>query len=112
MGTATARFGAAFDRALVYVLGGFAWEHERLANPGTDTTPAIVLFQCLRKRNMGRQSAPELTGNWSAFVQYNYMSFGRRASVFTDLTDTFPPFTEIIRDDIQVIKVGLNYRFH
>jgi hypothetical protein len=34
LGTVTARFGAAFDRTLYYVLGGFAWEHERLNNPG------------------------------------------------------------------------------
>jgi hypothetical protein len=38
------------------------------------------------------------------------MAFGRRALVFTAVAES--PFTEIIREDIQVIKVGLNYRFH
>jgi outer membrane immunogenic protein len=56
-----------------------------------------------------------LGANWSAFLQYNYMGFGRRALVFTNTVSSplpVAPFTEIIREDIHVIKVGLNYRFH
>jgi outer membrane immunogenic protein len=116
MGTVTGRIGAAFDRTLVYVLGGFAWEHERLANPG-NSIPSLQPFNAVFSgtragATVGAGLERALTGNWSAFVQYNYISFGRRALMFTDLDGTVPPFTEIIREDIHVIKVGLNYRFH
>jgi outer membrane immunogenic protein len=116
MGTVTGRIGAAFDRTLVYVLGGFAWEHERLANPG-NSIPSLQPFNAVFSgtragATVGAGLERALTGNWSAFVQYNYISFGRRASMFTDLDGTVPLFTEIIREDIHVIKVGLNYRFH
>ena len=40
------------------------------------------------------------------------MGFGRRAQVLTDTLGMSPPFTEIIREDIHVIKIGLNYRFN
>jgi outer membrane immunogenic protein len=54
-----------------------------------------------------------LSANWSAFLQYNYMGFGRRALVFHDTTGVGAgPFTEIIREDTHVIKVGVNYRFN
>jgi outer membrane immunogenic protein len=38
LGTVTGRFGAAFDHMLYYALAGFAWEHERLANPANVQT--------------------------------------------------------------------------
>jgi outer membrane immunogenic protein len=54
-----------------------------------------------------------LAGNWSAFVQYNYMGFGTRDLQFTTaLSDGLSPFTEDIRDHINVVKAGINYRFH
>jgi hypothetical protein len=40
------------------------------------------------------------------------MGFGRRALVFTDTFGTSAPFTEIVREDIHAVKVGLNYRFN
>lgn len=100
MGTVTGRIGAAFDRTLYYALAGFAWEHERLENPATIQT--TVGTQIANPEFSGTTSGATvgagiervLTGNWSAFVQYNYMGFGRRALVFTDTLGMSPPFTE------------------
>jgi hypothetical protein len=50
-----------------------------------------------------------LSANWSAFVQYNFMGFGRRGLKFND---HFGGFTEIIREDVHVVKAGINYRFN
>jgi outer membrane immunogenic protein len=51
--------------------------------------------------------------NWSVKVEYNYMDFGTDRIFFTStgVSPTQPPFDEDIRQRIQVVKVGLNYRF-
>jgi outer membrane immunogenic protein len=122
LGTVTGRFGAAFDRTLYYVLGGFAWEHERLNNPATFAgTPGVLFnpeFSGTRAgATVGAGLERSLSGNWSVFVQYNYMGFGRRALVFHETNPAALalgalPFTEIIREDVHVIKAGINYRFN
>ncbi len=48
MSTVTGRVGAAFDRTLLYVLGGFAWEREQLDNACPSCNGgAAVLFRSL-----------------------------------------------------------------
>jgi outer membrane immunogenic protein len=118
LGTVTGRFGAAFDHTLYYVLAGFAWEHERLGNPANIQTiggPTVANAEFSGNKFGATASAGierALTANWSVFLQYNYMGFGRRAQVLTDTLGVSAPFTEIIREDIHVIKVGINYRFN
>jgi outer membrane immunogenic protein len=53
-----------------------------------------------------------LTRNWSAFLQYNYMRFGTRDLLFVGITAAVGDETEDIRENINVVKVGINYRFH
>jgi outer membrane immunogenic protein len=116
MGTVTGRVGAAFDRTLLYVLGGLAWEHERLENGALFPSGTSLLFRSATTRDgwtLGAGLEYALAGNWSAFVQYNYMFFGTRDLQFaTALSDGTPPETENVRDHINVIKAGINYRFH
>jgi hypothetical protein len=50
-------------------------------------------------------------------VQYNYLGFGKRALVLRENDPAVAPvvgssFTEIIHEDVQVIKAGVNYRFN
>jgi outer membrane immunogenic protein len=117
IGTVTGRVGAAFDRTLLYVLGGIAWEREQLDNacPACNAG-APILFRAETTRNgwtVGAGVEYALAGNWSAFLQYNYMGFGTRDLQFTTLlSDGLSPFTEDIRDHINVVKAGINYRFH
>jgi outer membrane immunogenic protein len=115
MGTVTGRVGAAFDHALVYILGGLAWEHERLEN-GALIAGTSFLVRSVTTRDgwtLGAGLEYALAGNWSAFVQYNYMFFGTRDLQFsTALSAGTPPETENVRDHINVVKAGINYRFH
>jgi hypothetical protein len=107
------RFGAAFDHTLYYVLAGFAWDHERLANPANVQTvggPTIADAQFSGTRYGGTVGAGieyALGTNWTAFLQYNYMGFGRRAQVLSDTLGVVPPFTEIIREDFTWSKLAL-----
>lgn len=120
LGTVIGRFGVAFDRTLLYVLGGFAWEHERLNNPGF--IPGGVSFNpefsgTRSGATVGAGIEWALAGNWSAFVQYNYLGFGKRALVLRENDPAVAllvgsSFTEIIHEDVQVIKAGVNYRFN
>jgi outer membrane immunogenic protein len=117
IGTATARMGAAFDRTLFYLLGGFAWEHERLDNTLLVlANGASFLGRSVTTRagwTVGGGLEYALTGNWSAFLQYNYMRFGTRDLQFTTaVADGVGPFSEDIRDHIHVVKAGINYRFN
>jgi outer membrane immunogenic protein len=117
MSTVTGRVGAAFDRALLYALGGFAWEREQLDNACASCNGgAPILFRAQTTRNgwtVGAGVEYALAGNWSAFLQYNYVDFGTRdLQLTTLLSDGLTPFTENIRDQIHVIKAGINYRFN
>jgi outer membrane immunogenic protein len=117
MGTVAGRVGVAFDRTLFYLLGGFAWEHERL----DDTlivlaTGATFLARSVTTRDgwtAGAGLEYAFASNWSAFLQYNHMGFGTRDLQFpTALADGTPPFTVDVRDHIHVVKAGINYRFN
>ena len=109
MGTVTARVGAAFNRTLFYLLGGFAWEHERLDDKllvlATGTT---FLARSVTTRDgwtAGGGLEYAFAGNWSAFLQYNYMRFGTRDLQFTTaLVDGTAPFSVDVRDHIHVVK--------
>jgi opacity protein-like surface antigen len=48
--------------------------------------------------------------NWSVTVQYDHMSFGTKSVGFQGV-GFFPSFSEDIRQHVQVVLVGLNYRF-
>ena len=49
-----------------------------------------------------------MAGNWSAFVQYNYMGFGARNQLFHSINPpTARAETEVVRDSINVIKAGI-----
>jgi outer membrane immunogenic protein len=120
LGTVTGRFGAAFDRSLLYVKGGFAWAHESNANPC-----AALIFQCVSTLatstdtrigwTVGAGFEYAFARNWSVRAEYDFMDFGTRDESFLATPTPAPPspavLTENIRDRIQVVKVGVNYRF-
>jgi outer membrane immunogenic protein len=117
LGTVTARVGAAFNNVLLYALAGGAWEHERLANPCNTCGPGgtannSLFFGSPWGWTAGAGVEWAFSPQWSAFVQYNFMDFGRRDLTFsTAPVGRLPLFTENVREDLSVVKVGVNYRF-
>jgi outer membrane immunogenic protein len=112
LGTVTGRVGAAFDHWLLYVLGGFAWEREHLDSPCVACASDSVVNRTAHGWTVGTGLEYALTGNWSVFLQYNYMSFGTRDLLFVTTPAAVGNFTENVRDRINVVKAGINYRFN
>jgi outer membrane immunogenic protein len=116
LGTVTGRFGAALDRTLLYVKGGFAWAHENYANPC-----AALIFHCVSTLatstdtrigwTVGAGIEYAFARNWSVRAEYDFMDFGTRDESFLMTPPNQTLGTENIRDRIQVVKVGVNYRF-
>ncbi len=124
LASATARLGYAWDRSLLYVKGGAAFTNETVSancivgpfnvpgNIRTCNNQAGALINSISTSDnrvgwtIGFGGEFALTPNWSAKAEYNYMDFGSRTALASDGTTFLTS-----RTDLQVTKVGLNYRF-
>jgi outer membrane immunogenic protein len=105
-GTIAGRFGVASDRALAYLKGGAAWLHSDHLLSVIDSPDALVSDS--RWGWMGGAGVEyALTRNWSAKLEYDFMDFGTRTFDFS-LPNT--PATFDIKQQIQTVKFGLNYK--
>jgi outer membrane immunogenic protein len=106
--TVTARWGYAWDTWLFYVKGGGAWAHTKYEL--TDTTFGI--------QGDGRATQGGYTvgagwefafaPNWSVFLEYDYVGLGTKSQI--PLTGPGGTFPLDIKQDIQMVKTGLNFR--
>lgn len=114
LATVTGRLGVAFNSTLLYVKGGWAWANENLQNACDICNGGAVLWQSADNRNGGTVGVGVeygFTPNWSAKLEYDYIAFGKQnVGTFTNAAG-FSPFTEDIRQNINLVKVGANYRF-
>jgi outer membrane immunogenic protein len=105
MGTARLRAGVAFDRALIYATGGFAWANNEIK---AQTTQPLGIDISQDKVHtgwaLGAGVEYAFTNNISAKVEYLYMDFGKER-YFADLGGVD------FKSHLQTIKAGLNYRF-
>jgi outer membrane immunogenic protein len=110
----TGRLGYAWDRYLIYGKAGGAWARDRYSI--TNLTCAFFTT-CNLAGSIDRAGWTAGVGfewafapNWSALVEYNHYRFGNRGITFTDPA---VPVTNIYnaKQNIDVIKVGVNYRF-
>jgi opacity protein-like surface antigen len=113
MGTIAARLGWAFDRLLIYGKGA-AW-----TNDGNQVlllataTGQTLLFSTNELRwgwmaGIGVEYA--FTDAWSAKIEYNHMDLGTDSLRFNDQTGTVFMDTNF-KERIDIVKVGINYRF-
>ena len=112
LSTVTGRLGAAFDRTLVYAKGGFAWAHEKHENPfnfGGAANDTDVGNETRGGWTIGGGVEYAWAASWSVKLEYDYMGFGTRNVSFHDPAGG--GYTEDIRQNLHVIKVGINYRF-
>ncbi len=124
----TGRFGYAWDNFLLYGKGGAAWAHNRYAvdnlafvggafctRPGGGFVPVPCNPTGSETRagwTLGGGVEWAFARNWSALLEFDYYNFGNKGIAFTDVTAVGRPTTTInIRQNVEVVKVGLNYRF-
>ncbi len=124
LASATARVGYSWDRTLYYVKGGAAFVNETVSancivgpfnvpgNARTCNNQAGALINSISTSDtrvgwtLGIGAEFALNANWSAKAEYDYMGFGTRTGLASDNTTQLTS-----RTDVQVTKVGLNYRF-
>ena len=49
--------------------------------------------------------------NWSLLVEYDHYGFGTRNLTFIDPNQPNSPATFGVKQDVDAVKVGVNYRF-
>ncbi len=111
-GTVRGRIGYAFDRALVYGTGGFAFggiDNEVAYSTGvtykSDTTATGYV--------MGGGVEYKFGPAWSAKAEYQYLNFGKNdpATASGTTYSSFTPVTKVDEDAFHTFRVGLNYHF-
>jgi outer membrane immunogenic protein len=110
--TLAGRIGYAFDNVLLYGKGGVAWadqdyDHPALSGGGAqlDYTGSETRFGWL----LGAGVEYGFTPNWSAKVEYDYIDFGSKDITLNDPSGRWVTFG--MDQKMQIVKVGVNYRF-
>jgi outer membrane immunogenic protein len=116
LGTVTGRFGTAWDRTLLYVTGGAAWIREDHANGcnACSFTGGPNVWTASETRGgwlVGIGAEYAFAGPWSAKLEYDYVGLGTQNVGKFIATPSGAPFTEDIRQNMQLVKFGVNYRF-
>jgi outer membrane immunogenic protein len=111
-GTLTGRLGFLITPGLLlYGKGGVAWVGE---NHSFDDTFDNIHSDTGHVTRTGWDAGVGLEWmffpNWSAFVEYDHIGFGRHDEVFVDNVCCFS-FNERIRQNIDKVVVGVNFRF-
>jgi outer membrane immunogenic protein len=110
IGTLAGRLGYAWDHALVYAKGGGAWAHDQFFTSTTVSPVAQSLTETRWGWMAGVGFEYAFTNNWSAKIEYDYLDFGRRRETLQPVVAA-GPFEYDIKQTIQLVKVGINYRF-
>jgi outer membrane immunogenic protein len=130
LATLTGRIGYSFDRVLLYAKGGGAWAHNKYdvqnltgMYGGLCSVPAggggIIFVACNPTGSTDRFGWTAGVGvewafanNWTVFGEYAHYGFGNKGVAFTDPNNNNNPVTVFaIKQDIDVVKFGINYRF-
>jgi opacity protein-like surface antigen len=119
LGALTGRVGYAFDRTLLYVKGGSAWDRQtNQFNTYTNGTAAIGAGGALmtsgatnRGWTVGGGLEYALLPNWSMALEYKYYDFGK-SSVFTTAVPAGLTGVSLSprSTTVQTVSLGVNYR--
>lgn len=105
LGTVAGRIGYAWDRSLIFLKGGAAFAHDKFWITDGALTVGATLTETRWGWMLGGGFEYGLTPNWSAKIEYNYMDLGTAT-----LNQTTVNIYDI-KQYMNVLKVGINYRF-
>ena len=116
LGTIAARVGVApWERTLLYVKGGAAWAHDDFFTTliAAPATPAQENKETRWGWMVGVGAEYALWDAWSIKAEYNHLDFGTRRETLAPLPACVgcTAFDYDVRQTIDLVKVGLNYRF-
>jgi outer membrane immunogenic protein len=107
LASVTGRVGYAWDHWLLYAKGGAAWAHDKY-----NIETYLGTWAASETRSgwtVGGGLEWAFADNWSAKLEYQFYDFGNR-----DVTFVNPArfdAVENVKQQIQTVKLGLNYRF-
>jgi outer membrane immunogenic protein len=111
MGHVAGRVGVAYDRFMFYVVGGPAWmsgRHE-VIDLGINERDARFSRSGWM---LGLGAAAAIEPRMRVFIEYNYFDFGTERTTLIDTAPPFAPTLVDIRQDVQVVKLGVNFQFN
>jgi outer membrane immunogenic protein len=107
--SATLRVGYAWDRWMIYAKGGAAWAGDKY--DAFDSLSSYA-FEGLENRfgwTAGAGLEWAMWEDWSIRLEYQYYGFGQRSVLFIDSTISMTQGPENIKQNIQVITLGVNF---
>jgi outer membrane immunogenic protein len=118
-GSADARVGWAFDRLLIYAIGGFAYGDIGNEIQLAGLAPGVIDFFRTNRYgfDVGGGLEYNFYGNWTARVEYRYYDWGTlgyNSAGFGSVVNAIIPFAipnHTSRETMQTGRVGLTYRF-
>jgi outer membrane immunogenic protein len=111
LASVTSRLGYAFDRALLYVEGGAAWERVDYRASTTMIGTAYGASDDRSDWTIGGGGEYAFTDRLSAFVEYSYYDFGRERIRLNPQYSFLPTAFVDIDDTANVVRAGINLRF-
>lgn len=113
IGTIAGRLGVAWDRSLLYVKGGGAWAHDEFWTTSgiCNTTVCHSVTDTRWGWMVGVGWEYAFANNWSAKIEYDHLDFNRRRETLLAVCAACLPFEYDIKQTVDLIKVGINYRF-
>jgi len=106
--TVAGRVGAAFNRLLIYGKGGAAFARDRSAFTDLAGNSANNAFTRTGwTAGVGLEYG--ITNDWSAKIEYDFLSFGGQPLNFTTTTPT--TYASSATLNIQEVKAGVNFHF-
>ena len=108
LSSATARVGYAWDRWLLYAKGGGAWVGDRNDVFDAAQNYAFEGWEMRFGWTAGAGIEWALRNDWSLKLEYDYYGLGTRGVTFIDNISGISA-AENIKENIQVIKLGLNF---
>ena len=122
--TVTGRIGGLMigNNLLGYIKGGWAWKDTEynlgtgVSFGGTSVSLAATNSDTRTGYVVGAGLEYNFAPNWSGFIEYNYMDFGRddlafNVNITAPGTNFNTTVTSSVDDRLHVIKAGVNYKF-
>jgi outer membrane immunogenic protein len=106
LATATGRLGYAWGATLLYGKGGAAWVNNKYSAVGGGANTSATQTRTGWTAGGGLEYG--FSRNWSGFVEYDYIGLGSNT---VTLTGTGGPIPVGVKQNLSLVKAGINYRF-